>query len=189
MSTQDKAAPTDYRRWNFDADDDGVMACPGNHDKHEPCRMAHICHHETLSILNAMRAQIIALEAARKLAALSELTADAEALGLYEASTQQAEPAQAAVPVQPAEAAGYVSSVESNSPLMCGLSEQDRRRLIPLYTHPAPAQARLQEDKLEEIICAWFDCKNRSADDFQGRMRNALQIAADAWGVDLAEGA
>ena len=61
--------------------------------------------------------------------------------------------------------------------------------MVPLYTHPAPAQARLQEDKLEEIICAWFDCKNRSADDFQGRMRNALQIAADAWGVDLAEGA
>jgi len=34
------------------------------------------------------------------------------------------------------EPVGYVSSVQSNSPLMCGLSEWERKGLISLYTYP-----------------------------------------------------
>lgn len=54
----------------------------------------------------------------------------------------------------------YVSSVEQNSPLMCGLSARDAKGLIALYTHP-PAAPAPEAGFLEQIeqsrrnVAAW----------------------------------
>lgn len=54
---------------------------------------------------------------------------------------------------QPAqqEPVGYVSSVQSNSPLMCGLSEWERKGLIPLYTSPQAQQEPVGYEKYAAI--------------------------------------
>jgi len=60
---------------------------------------------------------------------------------------------------QPAEAvpAGYVSSVETNSPLMCGLSDWERKGLIPLYTAPPASQEQAQQPSGGEVVAWMYD--------------------------------
>jgi hypothetical protein len=102
----------------------------------------------------------------------------------------------------PAEAAGYVSSVESNSPLMCGLSEQDRRRLIPLYTHLAPAQAPLSDEQIVRSleahgvefqrfmggIAGTKDCWTTAGSQDVRKLAAGVRALIAAWGVKLEGG-
>lgn len=56
------------RRWNFDADDDGVFVCKGLHESSDHCEahMERMSPHEVLEVLNTMRAQALRLEAELK---------------------------------------------------------------------------------------------------------------------------
>lgn len=57
--------------------------------------------------------------------------------------------AQAPAAVEPV---GHVSSIESNSPLMCGLDERDRVGLIPLYAAPTTnAEPAPTDDELRQL--------------------------------------
>lgn len=49
------------RRWNFEADDDGLLVCRGQHESHEHCEahMERLSPHEALEIINALRAECL----------------------------------------------------------------------------------------------------------------------------------
>lgn len=50
-----------YRRWNFDADDESVMVCKGEHESSDHCEahMERLSPHEALEIINALRAECL----------------------------------------------------------------------------------------------------------------------------------
>ncbi len=50
-----------YRRWNFEADDEGLLVCRGLHENSEHCEahMERLSPHETLEIINALRAECL----------------------------------------------------------------------------------------------------------------------------------
>lgn len=50
-------------RWNFDATDDSVTACRGEHDDSAPCVFKPISPHEALQIINQLRGQVQELSA------------------------------------------------------------------------------------------------------------------------------
>jgi len=51
----------ELRRWNFEADDDGLLVCRGQHEKHEHCEahMERLPPHEALEIINALRSECL----------------------------------------------------------------------------------------------------------------------------------
>ena len=48
-----------YRRWNFEATDDTVTVCYGDHDKGQPCEYEELSPHEVVEILNDMRSELL----------------------------------------------------------------------------------------------------------------------------------
>ncbi len=59
---------TEIGRWNFEADDDGLLVCRGLHESGEHCEahMERLSPHEVLEIVNAMRAQLLHVDAVLK---------------------------------------------------------------------------------------------------------------------------
>lgn len=56
-----------YRRWNFDADDNGLLVCRGEHESNEHCEahMERLSTHEALAIINELRAECLRWSAVR----------------------------------------------------------------------------------------------------------------------------
>lgn len=46
-------------RWNFEADDESVMVCYGEHHRSQDCEYKRLNHHQVLKILNAMKSELI----------------------------------------------------------------------------------------------------------------------------------
>ena len=63
-------------RWNFDADIVGLWVCRGDHERSHKCTMERLSPYETLEIMNAMRSQLLHVDAAIK-----TLTPNAELTG------------------------------------------------------------------------------------------------------------
>lgn len=57
---------TGFYRWNFDADDDGLLICKGEHERSNGCTMERVSPHETLQIVNLMRSRLSHIEAVLK---------------------------------------------------------------------------------------------------------------------------
>lgn len=58
---------TKCHRWNFEAQEDGVYACKGSHEKGEKCDYGKLSPFELVDIINEMRSRIIEYEAKLKL--------------------------------------------------------------------------------------------------------------------------
>lgn len=50
-----------YSRWNIEADDEGILVCRGEHEKHEHCEahMERLSPQEVRAILNDMRDKLL----------------------------------------------------------------------------------------------------------------------------------
>ena len=57
----------EMHRWNFDADDQGLMVCRGDHGKAPACQMDRLSPYESLEVINSLRAEVSRLRAAVKL--------------------------------------------------------------------------------------------------------------------------
>lgn len=55
-------------------------------------------------------------------------------------------------PAQQQEPVGHVSSVQSGSPLMCNLTEWERKGLIALYTSPPAQRKPLTDEQIQEVV-------------------------------------
>lgn len=54
----------DYKRWNFEANEDGVTVCKDEHDKGQPCEYEELSSYEVVEIINNMRSKLIRAELA-----------------------------------------------------------------------------------------------------------------------------
>jgi len=54
-------------RWNFEADDESVMVCRGQHERSDACEYERLSSHQVLEILNSLRSRVLELEARIKL--------------------------------------------------------------------------------------------------------------------------
>ena len=65
MTDVEQIASVELRRWNFEADDEGLLVCKGEHDKGERCEahMERLSPHEALKIINELRAECLQWEA------------------------------------------------------------------------------------------------------------------------------
>ena len=57
----ERLVSVNLRRWNFEADDDGLLVCRGRHEGHEHCEayMERLSPHEALEIINALRSECL----------------------------------------------------------------------------------------------------------------------------------
>jgi len=51
------------RRWNFEAREDGVYVCKGDHANTDCCQMEKLTQYEIVDILNELRAECLEYEA------------------------------------------------------------------------------------------------------------------------------
>jgi hypothetical protein len=107
------------------------------------------------------------------------------------ASTQQAEPAQAATPFAWAYRAWAEDAEHSLSMIdPAEFRDPDISDVVPLYTHPAPAQAQLSDEQIEMARLEVFrKCGADLMPDVAKVLSSAIQSAcAEAWGVKLEGG-
>lgn len=69
MSTDQESAATRVRRWNFDADEKGILVCKGQHEWLEHCEahMERLHPAEVLKIINELRSECLEWEARARL--------------------------------------------------------------------------------------------------------------------------